>query len=392
MRIQRATAIAVGALLGVGAALAALRLHPSREPGDFTPISGRLLDEASGPIDAVAFHYVPESEPITGAIYRAFLSSLAPDTRLLALVPPPQGGVDASAELRSFLRSLPNGEALVGRTKIAVASGPISPWSKDRALVSGGALAKLYLPVAPSGPGERRRADWQTPLDLARAFPLEVRASMLPLDFDAGDFAVTGGRLLVDANLVGKNAGRGFDSPEKLALPLARLFGMPVVVLGRRPGDVPRHHLSMYLTPLTEGVVLLGDPREGRRLVGEHFAPGEASPDTGRPLVADFSAESLARYDRAAADLQAAGFRVVRIPTVPFDDQTYFAYTNGIFETRAGKRVAWMPVFDVPVLDQAARRVYTDLGWEVRPVPSRAAFAYHGTIGCLANVLTRGAP
>jgi hypothetical protein len=80
----------------------------------------------------------------------------------------------------------------------------------------------------------------------------------------------------------------------------------------------------------------------------------------------------------------------VRIPTVPFDDKTYLAYTNGVFETRGGKRVAWVPTFALPALDEAALGVYRSLGWEARAVPSRAAFPFHGTLGCLCNVLARG--
>jgi hypothetical protein len=273
---------------------------------------------------------------------------------------------------------------------MVVAGAPISPWSKDRALVAAGPPSELLVPARPGGPGERRRADWRTPLELAGALPEELHATVLPLDFDAGDLAVTGGRVLVDANLVGKNAARGLDSPARLAEALGRLFHAPVTVLGGRPGDVPRHHLSMYLTPLGGGEVLVGDPRQGRRLVGEGFTPGERSPETGLPLVADFSERTMARYDRAAADLRANGFRVVRIPTVPFDDKTYLAYTNGVFETRGGRRIAWVPTFGIPALDQAALAVYASQGFEVRPVPSRAAFPYHGTIGCLVNVLGRG--
>jgi hypothetical protein len=213
---------------------------------------------------------------------------------------------------------------------------------------------------------------------------------VLPLDFDAGDVAVTGGRVLVDANLLAKNAARGLDSPARLAEALGRLFHAPVTVLGERPGDVPRHHLSMYLTPLGGGAVLVGDPRMGRRLVGDGFTPSERSPETALPLVADFSEQTIARYERAAADLRAAGFRVVRIPTVPFDDKTYLAYTNGVFETRGGRRIAWVPTFGIPELDRAALAVYASEGWEVRPVPGRAAFPYHGTIGCLVNVVGRG--
>jgi hypothetical protein len=145
----------------------------------------------------------------------------------------------------------------------------------------------------------------------------------------------------------------------------------------------------MVLAPLGGGAVLLGDPRWGRALVGERYAPGAASPETGQPLAADFSEETLARYDRASRALGAAGFRVVRVPTVPFDEKTYYAYTNGVLETRAGHRVAWVPTFDEPRLDAAALAVYAAEGFEVRPVPGRALFPYHGTLGCLVNVLAR---
>ncbi len=389
-RVAIAVGIAVG-LAGGAVAVACLPSSSASSQPDVPRVDGRLLDEAEGTLDLLAFHYVAEAAPITDEIYRAFFSSLPPKTRLLALVPPPHDGLDSAAGLETLLSALPDGGRLLERTSIALASDSISPWSKDRALVASSRTGSLLLaPSEPTGSWSRRRADWNAPMDLAAAFSSVLSASSLPLDFDAGDFAVTGERLLVDANLLEKNRGRGIDRAAELAATLERMFGMPVVVLGEKPGDVPRHHLSMYLTPLTDGVILLGDPREGRRIVGAGYRPGETSPETGEPLDADFSEAMLARYDRSERELARAGFKVVRIPTVPFDDKTYFAYTNGVFETRAGKRMAWVPTFGVPALDQAALGVYRAQGWEVRPIPSRAAFRYHGTIGCLVNPLVRG--
>ncbi len=134
-------------------------------------------------------------------------------------------------------------------------------------------------------------------------------------------------------------------------------------------------------------------------LAGADDLPGEPSPDTGNPLRSDFSDAMVARFDRAAKDLADAGYRVVRIPTVAFDDKTYFAYTNGVYETRGGKKIAWVPQYadtslpdaaKIAKLDEAARKIYEDLGWTVKPVAVRASYPYHGTIGCLANVLARG--
>lgn len=385
----RAAALLLGVLGGLGLAVALPALRPPPRGWSAVPIRGELLDEAVGRIERLAFAYAPGDEPIFDEPLSAFLPSLDPSVELVAVVPPAPAGADPSSGLRAFLGRLPGGATLAARTRVVVASAPISPWSKDRALVASGHPAELLVPARPGGPGERRRADWRTPLELAGAFPEDLHATVLALDFDAGDLAVTGGRVLVDANLVARNAARGLDSPARLAQALGRLFHAPVTVLGDRPGDVPRHHLSMYLAPLDRGVVLVGDPRAGRRIVGDGFTPGERSPETSRPLVADFSEATIARFDRAAADLRGAGFRVVPIPTVPFDDKTYLAYTNGVFELRGGRRVAWMPTFAIPALDDAAAAVYAAQGWEVRPVPSRAAFPYHGTIGCLVNVLGR---
>jgi hypothetical protein len=167
------------------------------------------------------------------------------------------------------------------------------------------------------------------------------------------------------------------------------LLGRDVVMLGLEEGDVPRHHMSMYMAPLPGGTVLVGDPSIAAKIVGERFEPGEVSPETSGKLVADFSAAMQSRFDRAARDLARAGFRVVRIPNVPFDDKTYFAYTNGIYETRDGRRRAWVPKFDVPALDRAAFEVYEKEGFEVIPVGVRKLYPQHGTLGCVVNILSR---
>ena len=118
---KRALAIVIGAIVGAAAATVALTLLPGscgRAPDDQPRASGRLVDEAQGPIADLAFHYVPEAEPIFAEIYRAFLPSLSPETRLRALVAPSSVG-DPAEGLRRFLKGLPQGDSLVARTRIA---------------------------------------------------------------------------------------------------------------------------------------------------------------------------------------------------------------------------------------------------------------------------------
>lgn len=340
------------------------------------------------------------------ATYVDFLRAIDPSTRLVAVVPrAADGGAGASdaSALRAFLGKIDASGALEKRTRIVETEGPITVWSKDRALVLAAqapARTQLVVPVRPDPRWKQRFNDWATLAAVARDMPDRFLVNEVPLEYDAGDFAVTGDKIVVDVNLLAKNQKRGLTTAKALSEFLAKTFARTIVFLGDREGDVPRHHLSMYMTPLGGGAVLVGDPRAGRDLVGDKWAPGEESADTGEPLVADFSDASVARFDRAAKDLVAAGFRVERVPVVPFDDKTYVTYTNGVYETRGGRKVAYLPQYRrehesassaIARMDATAAETYRRLGWEVRPIRVRDAYRFHGTIGCLCNILRRGA-
>lgn len=390
--MTRAGGIALGLVVAVVLLLRSGHRHAEKTAAHAPPaaLSGVVVADDAGPLREVLMHYVPELEASFRPAYRDFLLSLAPETRVLFVV-----RRQDRTRLDAFLGALDASGDLARRVRIVEIGRPLGIWSKDRALVLGGAGGtggKIELVVPPrtrAGEGSRP-SDWDIVPAVAAALPDELEVRQLPIAFDAGDFAITKTRVLFDVNLFARNRGRGFRSPEELRERVRTLLGRDVLMLGSEPGDVPRHHMSMYMALLDGGVALVGDPEAGARLVGRDYVPGETSPETNQPLHADFSPATRARFERAAQDLAAAGFRVVRIPTVPFDDKTYFAYTNGIYETRAGRRVAWVPSFGEPALDQAARDVYQRLGWSVIPVSVRGLYADHGTIGCVVNVLSRG--
>lgn len=399
-RTRTALQALVGLALGLAVAVFVLRAQsrakapPAPEPT--AKLAGSVLREDAGSIDEVLVHYVPKLEPLIADAYRDFLGTLDPSTRVVVVVPRGETGA-----LQPFLARIDASGSLAARARVVEVDGPISVWSKDRALVLGpGADASrtgLAIPAPPDPRWVERANDWRTLAQVASAMPERFYVRQLPLDFDAGDFDVAGGVVLVDDNLVTKNTARGVGDVAQLRKMLEGLLARPVRVLGSADGDVPRHHMSMYMAALDGGVALVGDPRAARDIVGSTFAPGEVDPDTDEPLRADFSDATVARFEHAAHDLEAAGWRVVRIPEVPFLDKTYMAYTNGVYETRASPardgtvaHVAWVPFFGVPELDARARAVYESLGWQVRPVRSRSLYTYHGTIGCLVNVLARG--
>ena len=389
--VTRACGVALGLVVAVAFLLRSGHRAAERPAVHAPPaaLSGVAVADDAGPLREVLMHYVPELEASFRPAYRDFLLSLAPETRVMLVV-----RRQDRARLDAFLGGLDGSGELARRVRVVEIGRPLGIWSKDRALVLGGAAGgKIELVVPPrTRPGEGSRpSDWDIVPAVAAALPDELEVRQLPIAFDAGDFAITKTRVLFDANLFARNRARGFRSAEELRGTVKTLLGRDVLMLGSEPGDVPRHHMSMYMALLDGGVALVGDPEAGARLVGRDYSPGESSPETNEPLHADFSPATKARFERAASDLAAAGFRVVRIPTVPFDDKTYFAYTNGVYETRAGRRVAWMPSFGEPAIDHAARDVYERLGWSVVPVDVRGLYAHHGTIGCVVNVLSRGA-
>ena len=191
------------------------------------------------------------------------------------------------------------------------------------------------------------------------------------------------------ANLLTKNERRDIPNTHELRRRLSAWLDQPVLVLGEHPDDVPDHHLAMTWTPLGDRVALVGDPRLAKAIVGPSFDPAARSPETQQPLGADFSAETVGKFERVAEDLKRAGYTVVRIPNIPLDPKTYVTYTNGVYETRAGRRIAYLPQYGIESLDAAARQIYVSLGWTVSPIRVARVYPYHGTIGCLVNVVER---
>ena len=391
--------VGLGLALAVGVLSLASRSKGPPLPAPALKLAGGVLREDSGSLDEVLVHYVPRFEPLVADAYADFLGTLDRSTHIVVVVPEPEGdggavGATPRESLGRLLARIDPSGGLAVRARVVDAAGPISVWSKDRALVlapeTDSPRTGLVIPVPPDPKWKERANDWRTLARVAEAMPDRFYVRELPLSFDAGDFDVAAGSVLVDDNLVTKNRSRGVGNVEELRKLVGGLLARPVQVLGTVDGDVPRHPMSMYMAALDGGVALVGDPRAAKALLGDSWVPGEFDPDTGEPLRADFSEAMVARFDRAAVDLTAAGWRVVRIPEVPFLDKTYMAYTNGVYETRGNVRIAWMPTFDLPELDARARAVYESLGWQVRPVRARGLYPLHGTIGCLVNVLARG--
>ncbi|MFZ4578269.1 MAG: hypothetical protein ACOYOB_07715 [Myxococcota bacterium] len=386
----------IGLALGLGAAVLAGRCTSVSQDA---PVSkGQAVSEVAGSLAEVWLQYATDAQPIVGDAQADFLNALDADTRIHVTVAKQQ-----VPDLHSFLRAR-GLDGLGDRLRIVEVLGPVTPWTRDRALaLAGNALdLTLLVPPPPDLEWERRRNDWSAVWQWARARG-HTQVTKLPLDFDAGDLILADDVVLFDANLLAKNTRHGFRTHADLAKALHAWTGRPALCLGSRPGDVPRYHMAMYVMPTGSRRALVGDPGLARALTGPGWRPGDLSVETEQALVADDRAEVQAQFDRAAADLRAAGWQVARVPVVAFDDRTYVTYTNAILETRpqlsgqGARRVVYLPVYASPNgpaaavgLDAAAVRVWQAEGYQVKPIRVAGTWRHHGTIGCLVNVLRRG--
>jgi N-dimethylarginine dimethylaminohydrolase len=232
----------------------------------------------------------------------------------------------------------------------------------------------------PQRAGDARIAD-----DLALGGP-GIRSERLELYFDGGDFCADDRTVFVAPSVLRRNLQRTVCDREELLDLLARLLGRRVMLFD----EAPDHHVAMYMTPVGDGTVLVGDPALAEEILLKN---GEERPiccPTGGGD--DFTPATRARFDAVAAQCAAAGYRVVRIPVVPgCDGRTWLTWVNVVMDQRGGRRIVYLPRYGkVAALDAAAAEVWRGLGYEVHPVDCSAVYPNFGSLGCLVNVLRRG--
>ena len=159
--------------------------------------------------------------------------------------------------------------------------------------------------------------------------------------------------------------------------------GCHVVLLDQ----APNHHAAMFMVSVGNNTMLVGDPSLGRA-----FLPTSASvpfPElAGGP---DFSKETQHLFDAVARQCADTGYRVVRIPTIPAaDGRSYLTYVNCLIDRQGSRRFVYLPFYqNADALNAAARAIWEELGFEVRPVDCTSTYRQFGALHCLVNVLSR---
>jgi hypothetical protein len=329
-------------------------------------------------LQEISLHYV-----------RAFHDeSIETISDLLAALPPDVAvDVVASSEDEfAFLRSeLAGRGAGLGRKMIFVRSGgSITPWAKDRfgTLETESGRPVLAVPPLRSAEDTPRANDERVPELMAMVLP-GLQCRTLPFFFDGGDLLSDRTNVFIAANFLFRNQPLNVERPDYLIQTIESTFHKHAVVLGRTMEETPDHHIGMYLTPLGDNTVAVGDPLLGKEL-GEF-------PGNGRSNV-DISADDAdySPFLRVAKKLVDSGLRVVRLPLViTRAPRVYITYNNAILETRRGVKRVYMPVYGIPGLDDAARQVYEREGWTVLPVRVAGLYRHTGSLRCLVGIIRR---
>ena len=289
--------------------------------------------------------------------------------------------------------------ALVAAVVLAVARprtagpGPAGPILSE----CDGAIRSLAM--APSGPGRPttlippageagaavwapRAGDQRAADDLAAALAPAADCRRSPLAFDGGDLLADASAVFVTPAVARRNLQRTHADAAGLRAALADLTGRPVILLD----PAPDHHAAMFMAAAGDGTILVGDPSLARPFL-------ESPASVGLWDVApDWSPETQALFDTVAAQVAAAGRRVVRIPVVCAPDgRTYLTYVNVIIDQRGGgARTVYLPTYrGADALNAAACRIWQSLGYTVRPVDCTTCHRRFGGLHCLVNVIER---
>ena len=193
----------------------------------------------------------------------------------------------------------------------------MTTWSRDRWLAlapaGGDGPATLLSPRGEAGAETwpERAGDQRIAFSLAEALPSEAWALKSSLYFDGGDFTADATTVFVTPAVLRRNLQRTVASRDDLLRILHQQLKKKIVLLD----EAPDHHAGMFMMVVGTRTVLVGDPS-----LANPFMGSLSTEALKLPGGADLSAATQRLYDAVAAQVSAAGYRVVRIPLVPATD------------------------------------------------------------------------
>jgi N-dimethylarginine dimethylaminohydrolase len=306
------------------------------DPAPVAP--SRIVTDTGGELREISIHLVPEAA-FAHAAWRDFLRGLAGDVDVVVVCENGEAW-EKSRELLSGWR-IEN----LARFHPRFLHAALTPWNRDRMIVTD---RILFAPPAPHRGGEKRKNEWKVPWVLA-GFGRSVEIA--PFHFEGGDLIATGTHVFATEVLASRNPTISRDDLGRL---IEKVCGRRLVWIN---GPVPEHHIGMFLTPIDDQTVVVGE------------AEGEMA----------------SALDHVAETLRRKGFRVHRTPLVTTEQEyAWITYNNNVI---SGKTI-FLPTYGID-LDARATALYESLGFRVVPVDVRGLYRLGGTLRCLMHVLRR---
>jgi len=242
----------VGASLALGVWIAASA--ETRDAQRARPL--RLEPDSEGHLERVLIHFTPSAADDLVTTYRDVVGALADDTEVLVAVETTRH----FEQLRTALGEIGRDRRRRSLRPIVVGR-PITAWSRDRfATARRGAHPRLLVPPQRISPLAPRANDWVVPWTVSAELGGAVESLETTFDFDGGDLIADESRVYATALVLDRNRDRPAGRRETLREELRRTTGLDVVLIGAAATEVPDHHIGMFLTPLGDDRVLVGDP------------------------------------------------------------------------------------------------------------------------------------
>lgn len=335
-----------------------------------------VFPDTGGEIREIVLQYSYDLKDEVLPAYRDFLLKLGNETEIHI--------VCENDELKGDMEGYLAEWQVTGSERIHLVTlgGKITVWARDRFVIKRcGNKTVAVLPALNDEEDELRINDQKVPYMIK---PLRTGR----FNVELSNVWFEGGNIVADEKyaFTGYATIRCMDcsSDEDRLKLLGNILGREVVVLGEEDRLEPTDHVDMYLTPLGNKTVLLGNPSMAYKIL----MTDPEYPEQYESLKP--SKDELDSFERVREQLEEKGFRVVPIPYIQAFTDSVFTYNNSLLETLDGKSLVYLPVYNIDVLDKAAIRVYSALGFEVRTVDVSKIYIHGGTIRCLTNVIARG--
>ena len=341
-----------------------------------------VIPDTCGVIEEILLHYDPEFEVELECLYTDLLAKLPPEIRIRVLCP-----TRTDAE---FFACKWQQEICDRDIEIISVGCDISIWARDRYIArqpadlqsrSAGFVPATCIDYGPPKTNELRLPAMLTAARLAPGI-LESR-----LHVEGGNVVSNWKHVFVGSNVFEENKQLG--PVTRLRQELYGVFGRTYIPVADREGAVPWCHVDMYLTPIDEKTILVGSPDLGEHLLSKYY--GEDDEIVG-DLVgwASSSGTYQAQFDAVAELATKRGYEVLRLPVVANQSEEWMiTYNNVLLDERDGKRVAYLPLYNIPPLDDVAQGVYRALGFDIETIDVSGIYEYGGALRCVANVTER---